>query len=229
MRGRLSSAEGLVLGRQPHREADRVAVLFTAEFGKIPVRFPGVDRPTGKLRALCEPLVHCDLRLYVRHGAEFTTAAGGAMLTAFPALRSGLEPLLRGLGVIELLDRLTPPWQASPEKFALTLGALGALEQAAAAGRGVGLGWVYAAYGLRLFEAAGYGMGRRRVSEGNRALWDALHEAPWEAVSGLPPDDARLGRLEVLIASTVERAVERPLRWMAVRDRLRGTPAAARG
>lgn len=198
-----------------------MAAVFTAEFGKVPVRFPGVDRPTGKLRSLCEPLVHCDLRLYVRHGAEYTTAAGGALHTAYPALRGALSPLLCGLGVVELLDRLTPWWQVSAAKFSLTLEALGELERTAEAGRMDALGWIYAAYALRLFEAAGYGMRSRRVSEENRALWDVLHAAPWEAISGLPPDERRLGRLEVLIGSTVEHAVERPLCVMQVRDKLR--------
>ncbi|MBI3298506.1 MAG: recombination protein O N-terminal domain-containing protein [Elusimicrobia bacterium] len=228
MRGRLAGARGLVLGRRPHREADRVAAVFSAEFGKIPVRFPGVDRPTGKLRAMCEPLVHCDLRVYVRQGAEYATAAGGSILTAFPALRAGLGPLMRGLGVLELLDRLTPWWQASAEKFELTLAALTELERRAGQGRTESLGWVYAAYGLRLFEAAGYGMAKRRVSEENRALWDVLHGASWETVSGLPADEGRLGRLEVLIGRTVETAVERPLRSMQVRERMREASAGAR-
>lgn len=210
-----------MLARRPHREADRVASVYTREFGKVPVRFPGVDRPAGKLKALAEPLVRADFRLYVRHGAEFTVAAGGAVATAYPALRGSLAGLLRGLGTLELLDRLTPLWETAPAKLDLTLEALDALEACAAAGRTAGAGWVHAAYALRLFEAAGYGMRARRVSDENRGLWEALHGAPWDAVGGLPEDAGRLGRLEQLVATTVEHVAEKPLRWMQVREKVR--------
>ena len=194
-----------------------MAAVFTREFGKVPVRFPGVDRPAAKLRALAEPLVHGDFRIYVRHGSEYATAAGGAMRTAHPGLRGGLAALLRGFGVIELLDRLTPWWQASAEKLELTLGALAAMEDACEDGAS----WVYTAYGLRLFEVAGYGMRARRVTEENRPLWDALHTASWRDVAGLPGDAERQGRLEQLVAATVERVAERPLCWMRVREKVR--------
>lgn len=218
MRGRLVTTEALVLSRRQHREADRVAAVYTADFGKVPVRFPGVDRPAAKLRSLAEPLVHLDLRMYVRHGAEYATAAGGALLTGYPGLRGRLEVLMRGLGVLELLERLTPWWEPSPDKLALTLGALRALEGCAGPDS---TGWVYSAYALRLFEAAGYGMRARRVSEENRSLWEALHTAPWDAVAGLPADPLRVGRLEALVATTVEHTAERQLRWMQVREKMR--------
>lgn len=219
MRGRLAVSEGLCLSRRPHREADRVASLYTAEFGKVPVRFPGVDRAAGKLRALAEPLVHADYRLYVRAGAEYATAAGGALRSTFPACRAGLGTMLGALAVIELLDRLTPPWQPDAGKFALTLGALGTLEACAREGRPAP--WVFGAYALRLFEAAGYGMAGRTVSPENRELWARLHTEPWDAVAALAPDAPRSAKLEALVATTVERVAERPLGWLRLKDRLR--------
>jgi DNA repair protein RecO (recombination protein O) len=221
VRGRLAVVEGLTLARRPHREADRVAALYTAEFGKVPVRFPGVDRPQGKLRALAEPLVHADFRVYVRPGAEYATAAGGALRTTFPALRGSLDGTLRALGVLEILDRLTPLWQPDPGKLALTLGALGALEACRVGGRAAAEPWVYGAYALRLFEASGYGMARRAVSEENRVLWGVLHQAPWDEVAALAADAPRSAKLEALVATTVERVAERPLRWMQVKDKVR--------
>lgn len=221
MRGRLAVVEGLTLARRPHREADRVAAVYTAEFGKVPVRFPGVDRPAGKLRPLAEPLVHGDYRIYVRPGAEYATAAGGALRTTFPSCRGSLGALMRGLGTLELLDRLTPSWQPDAGKLALTLGALESLEACAREGRPDAAPWVYGAYALRLFAASGYGMAKRSVSEENRALWVVLHEAPWDEVAGLAPDAARAGKLEALVATTVERVAERPLKWMQVRDKVR--------
>lgn len=221
MRGRLAVVEGLTLARRPHREADRVAAVYTAEFGKVPVRFPGVDRPAGKLRPLAEPLVHADFRIYVRAGAEYATAAGGALRTTYPASRRNLDALFRGMGMLELLDRLTPLWQPDPGKLALTLGALESLEACAREGRLESAAWVYGAFALRLFESAGYGMARRTVSEENRVLWGALHEAPWDELAALAPDAARAAKLEVLVATTVERVADRPLRCMQVRDRVR--------
>ena len=131
MRGRIAVAPAFALRSRTHRETDRVCTLYTLDFGKVPARFIGVNRSVAKLRALSEPLVHGEYRLHVREGAEFATAAGGSLITAFPRLRSELRLLLAGLEVCELLDSLTPAWVPSPEKYALVHDCLHALESAA--------------------------------------------------------------------------------------------------
>lgn len=213
MRGRLTVTPGLLLSSRPHRESDRVCVLYSRDYGKLQARFVSVDRPQGKLKALAEPLVLAEYRLHIRDGAESAVAAGGALVSVFPGLRQDLGLTLRGLQVLELLDRLTPYWNPSPEKFDLTVECLSALERSTAPSAGP---WVTGAFGLRLLDAAGFGVGQRKVSEENADLWEALHNAPFEDVLALPPHADLQARLESFVKRSVEVLIQQPLQVPAV-------------
>ncbi|MFH1726236.1 MAG: DNA repair protein RecO [Elusimicrobiota bacterium] len=212
MRGTLVTTAALTLSRREHREADRISVLYTEAFGKIPVRFTGVNRPRGKLKALSEPMVWGEYRLFVRPGAELGIATGGKLITVFPDIRTGLASTLRGLEICELLERLTPPWSPNPGKYALATRCLSVLDRPGGAITDAAAEWVTYAFALRLFEIAGFGMRGRRVSERNRRLWELLHAGDLEEVAGLPEDRERLGRLEVVVRRAVERLTDQPLR-----------------
>lgn len=220
--GRIVVTGAVVLARRDHREYDRVCLLYTEEFGKVPVRFIGVNRPRGKLKALSEPMVWGEYRLHLRAGSEHGTALGGGIRSVFPGVRADLECTLRGLEACELADRLTPTWQASAEKYGLLTGCLRTLERAAlsraSGGPPLSPSWTLAAFGLRMLEAAGVGASTLRVSEPNRALWDALHAADLDSAAALPEDRGRQARLDEYLLRSVERFCDRPFRS----PRLRG-------
>ena len=65
------NAHGVVLSRRLLGEYDRLCFVFTESLGKIPVRFVGVSRPAGKLKALSEPAVWAEYRLHVSPRSEF--------------------------------------------------------------------------------------------------------------------------------------------------------------
>ena len=229
---------GVSLRRGLLGENDRLCVIYTADLGKLSVRFMGVNRPHGKLKALSEPLVMGEYRLHTRDApgaaknpafpGEALSAApisvlcvGGALVTVFPLLRADFGRLLRGLELCEMMDRLTPFGQPNPEKFALISSALSELERARTPS---GAGWICAAFALRLLRAAGFGVAQLRVSPEHRLLWERLHSADLAEVAELPADEARLFRLESYLLRSVERVSERPMRS----SRMRAQLAAAR-
>lgn len=213
--------EAVVLARSNHRETDRLCVLYTRDFGKLTARFSGVNRPAGKLKALTEPMVRAEYRLQLREGAAAGVATGGRLLSVHPGIRRGFDATLRALELCEMLDRITPPLQPSLVKFGLLGDCLEALDCGARSAA-----WVPIAFGLRLLEAAGYGLSGARVSEANRGVWEALHSARISDVAGLPEDRERQGRLESLLRATFERLSERPLKAAGLADRF-PLPAAA--
>ncbi len=219
MRGRIVVTPALTLSTREYREADRLAVFYTEACGKIRARFIGVDRPTAKLKALSEPMVFAEYRFYIRDGAEFATAAGGALNTTYPGLRRDLGLTLRGLEVCELLDRLTPFWKPNFSKLELAVEVLGAMETA---GPRSGQ-WLLPAFTLRLLELAGFGHYKRPVSEENSDLWETLHTASFEEVAAIPADGPRERRLESFLRAAVEKVTERELKTSAMRERLAGT------
>src|SRR5437870_3405769 len=98
---------GVVLSRRDTGEADRLAVLFTETLGKITVRFTGVNKSAGKLKALSEPLVWGEYRLYLSPRSEFGKVIGGRIIDSFPLLRDDWRKTVTALSCCELLSSLT--------------------------------------------------------------------------------------------------------------------------
>lgn len=195
---------GVVLVRRRWRETDRLATLYTERLGKVAARFPGVDKPAGKLKAFSEPLVHAEFRLYGRVGRDMVTVTGGRLIDTHPGLREDLDSTVRGLRMCELLNRLTPERSANPEKYRLLVEALTLLEHRVSP-------WTEVSFGLRLLEAAGFGLELSPVADEHRETWEALHKGP-EGWARLGDDPARVGRLTDFVDRALHVHLDAPLK-----------------
>jgi len=173
---------GIILLRQDFREADRVVSLYTREHGRINARLPGVSRPLGKMKALCEPLTCADYRVYVRRGGVMGTVTGGKIHTVFPQIRGDLKRLQLALHFCELFMRLTPLHQPSEEKFALLFTALHVLEKTGAHSA------FAAAFTLRLMTLAGFGLDHP-VLQISAEFWEKMHQADFASLRFSEPED----------------------------------------
>jgi DNA repair protein RecO (recombination protein O) len=211
------NALGVVLSRRNLGEYDRLAVVYTEPFGKLPVRFVGVNRPAGKLKALSEPGVWGEYRLHVSPRSEFAKAVGGRIAASFPELRGDFDRTVAALTCCELLERLTVEHDPSPAKYRLLLAFLAALEESPNP-------WLPLAFGLRLVEAAGFGL-RERAPSSCAAFWSRLHEVEPAALSLL--DDAPSARESGLrlLREHVQSQIGRSLRAFDFQDSLAGVPA----
>lgn len=196
--------EGVVLSRRPYGEFDTIATLYTDALGKLPARFIGVRRPKGKLKALAEPMVRAEHRLYVRQGSEWATATGGRIVDSYPGLRTDFERTCQGLRLCELLNRLVPDRDPAPRKLELIFSFLSAVER-------TGSQWLPMAFALRLMELAGFGLGHGRPEGIEPGLWDALHRDPIERLEARPDDEPARRRVETRLDRALEELVERPL------------------
>jgi DNA repair protein RecO (recombination protein O) len=176
------NACAIVLSRRTFGEYDRVCSVFTEHLGKVPARFVGVNRAKGKMKALSEPGVWGEYRLHLSARSEFAKAVGGRLIGSFPGWRDNLGRTFDALTCLEMLDRLTPDHQPSPEKYGLIRAALSALAESPSA-------WLVPAFGLRLAEMLGIGL-RERPPQIGRAVWVALHDVPLAALESLPFDAA---------------------------------------
>ena len=165
--------EGIVLIRQNFREADRMVCLYARNCGRINLRFPGVNRSAGKLKALSEPFVHADYRIYVRNGAAVGCASGGKVESVFAPLRADAAKTKTALHFCELMFRLTPENSPNEEKFELLLNSLRALEKTPVTPS------IGPAFLLRLMTLAGFGMDKPALNI-PEDFWDKMHNAPYE-------------------------------------------------
>ena len=166
---------GIVLLRQDFREKDRVLSVYTQNHGRLYVRVPSVSLPQGKLKAVSEPFVCADLRIYVRRGGVIGTLTGGKLETAFASIRRDLKKMQLAFHFCELMNRLTPLHQPSAEKFELLKTALTELEENPVSPA------YSAAFTLRLMTLAGFGIDHPVLKISNE-FWQKMHEAPFAAL-----------------------------------------------
>lgn len=195
----------VVLRRGDSGEYGRWVVLLTEEHGLLPARFTGVNRPAGKLKALSEPMVWGEYRLFFSGRSPAVHVVGGRVESCFPGVRADLSRTLTGLALCEMAWRLCAERVPSPAKYRLLCRALCLLDQGASP-------WLEAAFGLKLLEAAGWGLGELPVPPAERVLWSGLHESPLEGLGELPwrPEAGR--RFLQLVYDHVEAHAGRALR-----------------
>ncbi len=172
------NAPAVVLSRRAFGEYDRLCTLFTEDLGKVPARFVGVNRAKGKMKALSEPGVWGEYRLHLSARSEFAKAVGGRLIGSFPGWRGDLGRTFDALACLEMLDRLTPDHQPSPEKYRLICSALTALDAAPSR-------WLVPAFGLRLAQMLGISL-RERAPAPCACVWTALHDDELIGLASLP-------------------------------------------
>ncbi|MCX5782873.1 MAG: DNA repair protein RecO, partial [Elusimicrobia bacterium] len=170
------SDKAIVLLKKDHRETDRVVSIYTQSRGRMLIRFPGVNRSRGKLKIFTEPFACAEFRIYLRQNSPVGCGAGGKIITVFPNLRRDLEKTKMAFYFCELMFKLTPEHQPSPEKYKLLFDGLNRLENAQLY---PALG---TAYGLRLMELAGFGLDKPVLGI-SRELWQKLHDEPFAQIT----------------------------------------------
>lgn len=184
---------GIVLNSRPLRENDRIVTVFTEADGKLEVNFKSVRLARGKLRALGEPVSWGDFRFYLKKGSNFPVCTGGRTLSVFPGIRGDLDALCLALHFCEIVNRLTPAAQPSPEKYGLLLGALETLDSGGAGP------WLRQAFTLRVLNLAGFGF-RETAAGIDAAAWDTLHDGTWTEVRALDKDTSAASYIDGLFS-----------------------------
>src|SRR5262249_41201011 len=143
--------------------ADKIVGLFTNTHGRLTARATSAARSDAKFAALTEPFVECEAAVYLRPGEVWGKLVGGQLHRSFPNLRTDLTRSTVAAWVCELVHRMTPEEQPSPDKFDLLVETLEALETA------THVPLIRLAFAVRLLRLAGFGLD-------NRDPWIALEQ-----------------------------------------------------
>lgn len=200
------NAWGVVLSRRDLGEADRLSTVYTETHGKVPVRFVGVNKPGRKMKALSEPLVWAEYRLYLSARSEYGKCVGGQLISTFPEAREDFDKSLASLAILELLDKLTPDGEPSAEKYRLLCSGLALVCQG-------GSPWVPLAFGFQLLTLAGHGLRDTGIAGAVApAIWTALHDAELGSLADFSYDAALASRLTDALQNHVEATTGRALK-----------------
>jgi len=203
------NVRAITLWSRRSREADKVVGLFTREMGRVTARATGAARSIAKFAALTEPFVESEIALYLVPGRGWGKIVGGKLISSFPPLRTQVDLCTSASWICEVVHRLTPEEQESPEKFYLLQETLTALSSAN------GMGMIRLAFAVRFLAIAGFGLE-------NREPWAALVQEHPEWAKGLVETPlAELGQeewrhpaitaVEHLAGSVVTDHLNRPL------------------
>ncbi len=199
----------IVLWTRRSRDADKIVGLFSRQMGRLTVRATSAARATAKFAALTEPFVESDVAVHLRPGQVWGKLVGGQMIRSFPQLRTQMDRSIAASWVCEIMHRLTPEEQASPEKYDLLSETLEAMETAAQ------FGVLRLAFAIRFLALAGFGVENRqpwidlqeRFPE--RAL--GLVDAPLESFCESRWPEPTIKALEQLAGTIVSDHLNRPL------------------
>lgn len=205
----IHNVHAVTLWSRRSREADKVVGLFTREMGRVTARATSAARSTAKFAALTEPFVESEIALYLVPGRGWGKIVGGRILSTFPALRTQVSRSTAAAWICEVVYRLTPEEQESPEKFDLLRASLMAL--AASPNHGM----IRLAFAVRFLAAAGFGMQNREPwidLQRNHPEWAAgLIETPLESLGHQEWQDPTITAVEHLAGSIVTDHLNRPL------------------
>lgn len=205
----IHNLRGIVLWTRRGREADKIVGLYTDTLGRVTARATSASRAAARFASLTEPFVESELALYTAPGHAWAKIVGGRIARSYPALRTDLERSTAASWVCELMHRLTPEEQASPDKYALLVETLSALEEAPR------FGVLRLAFAVRLLDLAGFGLDHREAwqdLEAHRPEWiHALRESPLADLRNELWQDPAVTAVERLAGSVVADQLSRPL------------------
>jgi DNA repair protein RecO (recombination protein O) len=199
----------VVLWSRRSREADKIVGLFTDRLGRLTARATSAARPTAKFAALTEPFVESEISLFMRPGQGWGKLVGGQILRSFPCLRTHVERSTAAAWVCEIMTRMTPEEQPSPEKFVLLVETLEAMETAKQ------FTAVRLAFAVRFLQLAGFSLENRSAWQELTSLYPdrakLLLEAPLSSFGDISWRDPAIKALESLAGAVVSDYLNRPL------------------
>jgi len=182
--------------------------LYTQNYGRINLRIPGVNKAKGKLKALSEPFACAEYRIYQKSPQVIGTVTGGKINHIFPAIRQNLRRQTMALHCCELMMRLTPLRQPSPDKYRLLLQALTELDLSDPTPA------FAPAFTLRLMAAAGFGLDHP-VLQITPEFWRRMHEEAFSSLNFSEPEDLlSLGKCQEVCRRFLNQYLNFPLQTL---------------
>jgi DNA repair protein RecO (recombination protein O) len=127
----IHEAEAVVLRHYSFSESDRIAVLFTREFGKLRAMAKGTKRPQNRLSAALEPLTLLHIEFYLREGQSLAQLRQAEILHSYLSRTPSLERMLAYSYFAEIIQEIVQENNANPSIYRLFIASLNAGGKAA--------------------------------------------------------------------------------------------------
>jgi len=125
----LQRTQGVVIGRRPLGEADRLVTFYTREFGRLTGVAKGARRPRSHFGSALELFTQGQLLFFETERSQLVRVDHFDLLHPFLAVQEQLERLGQGAWVVECLGRLTAERDPHAALYGLLIRTLRALEE----------------------------------------------------------------------------------------------------
>ena len=119
--------KAIVLNSKDYHEADKIVSIFSADYGKINVKFHGVKKEKAKLKALIQPFTLIDIECMKR--GDFFNAKTGMVITSFSKISQDYKKTICAYIIVEILNQILPKAKRETEIFIETLNSLANIEK----------------------------------------------------------------------------------------------------
>ena len=119
--------QGLVLKLIDYKDADKLASIFTLDYGVITAKFVGVKKEKAKLKAIAQPFTFADFNFTTR--ANNRVVAGANLIDNFYQLMLDYNKTICGYIVLDILRSILPEEKPDQDLFLLTVSTLKNIEE----------------------------------------------------------------------------------------------------
>lgn len=126
----IEKTDAIVLRSIKYRETSKIVTFYTKKYGKVAGIVKGAMRSKNLYGSSLEPMSYVSVVYYSKEGRELQTITVCDILKGFPKLHQELKKMEVGLGVIELLDKVSPGREDNAQVFQHTLNVLSSVNSA---------------------------------------------------------------------------------------------------
>ena len=119
--------QGLVLKLIDYKDADKLASIFTYDYGVITAKFVGVKKEKAKLKAVAQPFTFADFNFTTR--ANNKVVAGANLIDNFYVILADYNKTICGYIVLDILKSILPEEKPEQDLFLLAISTLKNIEQ----------------------------------------------------------------------------------------------------
>ena len=119
--------KGLVVKLIDYKDADKLASIFTFDYGIVTAKFVGVKKEKAKLKAIAQPFTFADFNFTTR--ANNRVVAGASLIDSFYSILLNYNKTICGYIVLEIIKSILPEEKPEQDLFLLTISTLKNIEQ----------------------------------------------------------------------------------------------------
>jgi DNA repair protein RecO (recombination protein O) len=125
----LRETEALVLRTHRLGEADKIASLFTRQFGRVRAVATGAQRPKSRYGGTLEPLSHVRLWIFERENRDLLRINSAELAESFFDMQKDYRVQVAAQFIVEVAERFLPEREANERVFRLLLAVLRAMKR----------------------------------------------------------------------------------------------------